>query len=92
MQLDIFIHSHENNAESQAHLDANKKHFTKQAIDVYEWLKSGKTLTGNEARDFLDIQHLPRRIADLRAGGINIQDRWIGNGHKRVKSYYIQQP
>ncbi len=86
------IHERENNEESQAHLDDNRQHFSNQCRQVYEWLKTGKTLTCKEAMNLMDIYHLPRRICDLREGGINIQSKKAGNGRAKFNVYYIPQP
>ena len=91
MQLDIFIHSKENNSESQENLENNKSHFTNQAKVVLNHLLNLGELTCDKANQIYGVKHLPRRIADLKANNnpYNIQSRWIGEGHKRVKSYYI---
>jgi Helix-turn-helix domain len=91
MQLDIFIHSKENNSESQENLENNKAHFANQAKVVLNHLLNLGELTCDEANEIYNIKHLPRRIANLRANGNphNVQSRWLGTGRNRVKSYYI---
>ena len=84
------VHSRENNARSQAHLDSNRKRFSNQCQLVYDWLMTGKTLTRKEAMNLLDIRHLPRRIADLREAGIDVKDKPAGNGRGKYNVYYLQ--
>ena len=79
-----FTHSEENNGESQAHLNKNRKGFNKNCLRVLNWLYEGKRLKvldcANEG-----VASLPRRIADLKDRGIEISDQWEGN----VKVYYM---
>lgn len=88
MQLEI--HYKENNDESQAHLDANRKHYTKQAMDVLRHLQTIGMIDSDIAREKYKIEHLARRIADLKANGnpYNIDGNKFG---KKLKSYFIKQ-
>lgn len=93
MQTELnFLHSKENNRESQLHLEDNCYHFDGQCLKVYELLKNGFRLSVIEAMNFTPrIMSLPRRIKDLRDRGIIIHDEWvIVNGKKTYKEYYLK--
>lgn len=83
LQFD-FLHRNENNAESQNHLNKNRKPFSSNCKKVRDRLLNGEELRvlqcANEG-----IASLPRRIKDLREGGIELSDRWEGN----IKVYYM---
>ena len=73
-------HFKENNAESEAHLHANRARFSAKCQLVFDRLMRGDRLTvlacANEG-----ISSLPRRILDLREARVSISDRWE-NGSK----------
>ena len=85
------VHVRENNPVSEAHLDANRFKFTGQCAVVFSLLQKGKHLTCKSAMNDHGIGHLPRRIADLKAAGANVQDAWLtdSQGKKICKEYYI---
>jgi hypothetical protein len=88
MQLDIFIHSVENNSESQAHLNENRAHFTDQCKKVLALLESGVRLTTVSAVDY-HILSLPRRILDLKQNGVKIEEEWLtGLGKRKIKVWF----
>jgi len=89
-QLQFTTHHRENNSRSESHLNAHRKHFSKQCTEIYELLKSGRKLTVREAVLELKINSLPRRVADLRAGGIQVLTEPVP-GTNCVR-YYIPQP
>jgi hypothetical protein len=75
----------ENNAQSQAHYDANMRKFSAQCKKVYSQMMRGESLTTADAlRD--GIGHLPRRIKDLRELGVKISDERMPDGYKK---YYM---
>lgn len=86
------IHTHENNSESQQHLEANKKHFSQQCLKVLELLLQGKRLTTANAPSY-KILSLPRRLKDLRENGIFVDEEWIldDTGKKVMKQWFIQE-
>lgn len=86
-QLEIdFLHSRENNNESEKHLKKNSKSFNQKCKLVYDRLMKGEELTvlqcANEG-----IASLPRRKKDITDKGFKISDRWDGN----IKVYYMSQ-
>jgi hypothetical protein len=85
------VHTSENNAASEAHLEANRFKFTGQCAVVFSLLQKGKRLTCKSAMNDYGIGHLPRRIADLKAAGMNILDHWLtdNEGKKICKEYFI---
>lgn len=88
-QLNFTTHIRENNSRSEAHLKAHKEHFSKQCTLLYNILKSGRKLTVFEAYSE-GIASLPRRVKDLREGGIKIDSETVP-GTKFIR-YFIQQP
>jgi len=92
LQMNFTTHSRENNPESQANLDANKPHFSKQCQLVWSLLQSGERLTVRDAMVKHNINSLPRRILDLREYFRKnylpdpIQTRHKENG---TKEYYL---
>jgi len=85
------VHEHENNPESQEHLDKNKKHFSKQCLKVLQLLLDGKRLTVKSAITHYEIWSLPRRILDLKENGINISEEWVKgtHGENKIKQYFL---
>lgn len=71
----IVPHRRENNAESQRTLDARRDHFTKKCAEVYRLLMAGQRLTVLACAN-AGIASLPRRILDLKQGGVAISDEW----------------
>lgn len=78
--LDFPVHQFENNIESQKHLDENKPRYSKQCRELLEVLKTGAKVTSTWARDNLQIEHLARRILDLKEAGIRIESNRIAGG------------
>lgn len=89
-QLQFTTHLRENNSRSESHLHDHKEHFSKQCTQVYELLKKGRKLTVREAVLELGINSLPRRCADLRAGGIRIETEKVP-GSNCVRYFIPQQ-
>jgi hypothetical protein len=59
---------------------------------VRDYLEHGRLLTNRRALLELGIGSLSSRIAELRAEGVNIQDRWERDGHgARLKTYFIPE-
>ena len=94
MQLELhFLHSKENNRESQFHLEDNCFHFEGQCLRVYELLKKGMRLSVIGAVNLSPpIMSLPRRIKDLRDKGIDVKSEWvIIDGKKLFTEYYLNK-
>lgn len=89
----LHTHLHENNQESQKHLEENAQKFSDQCLKVLEILNQGKRLTVLEAPKY-GILSLPRRIKDLRDRNkiTNIKDQWVKdtNGKKLWKEWWIE--
>ncbi len=89
--MNLQIHEHENNPESQSNLEKNKTRFSKQCLLVLELLLQGKRLTTINAPSY-GILSLPRRIADLREkNGIYVNERWIKphNSSVEIKEWFL---
>lgn len=82
------VHLFENNAASQCHLDDNRVHFSKQCLKVFDWLMTGEGLTVLWAANN-GVASLPRRIKDLKACGVLIDDSWSFAMCAKVKYYYM---
>lgn len=80
------VHQHENNLESETHLEKNKKHFSAQCLKVCELLLIGKRLTTMNAPSY-GILSLPRRILDLKENGVFFDERWIDKGGTKIKEW-----
>jgi aminoglycoside N3'-acetyltransferase len=85
MQLPIDFNTPQNTAENQMQYDAIKHRFGAQCQRLYEWLRSGKSITVKEAMNELNIGDPRARIRDLREV-MEIKDRLIEG---RVKEYFI---
>ena len=85
MQLPIDFNTPQNTAENQVQYDAIKHRFGAQCQRLYEWLRSGKSITVKEAMNELNIGDPRARIRDLREV-MEIKDR-LTQG--RVKEYFI---
>ena len=59
---------------------------------ILNHLLAGKRLSNMEAYDLYGMTCCLRRISELRAKGIVIQDEIIKKNGKRYKSYWIEQP
>ena len=59
---------------------------------ILDHLLSGKKISNMEAYDQYGMTCCLRRISELRAKGIVIQDEIIKKNGKRYKSYWIEQP
>lgn len=59
---------------------------------ILNHLLAGKRLSNMEAYDQYGMTCCLRRISELRAKGIVIQDEIIKKNGKRYKSYWIEQP
>jgi len=59
---------------------------------ILNHLLSGKKISNMEAYDQYGMTCCLRRISELRAKGIVIQDEIIKKDGKRYKSYWIEQP
>jgi hypothetical protein len=82
------VHVIENNALSQAFLDANRFKFNTKCKEVFQRLIEGERMTVLEAAN-TGISSLPRRIKDLREFGIRISDNWIKKGNSEVIEYFM---
>ena len=85
MQLPIDFNTPQNTAENQMQYDAIKHRFGAQCQRLYEWLRSGKSITVKEAMNELNIGDPRARIRDLREV-MEIKDRLLEG---RVKEYYL---
>jgi hypothetical protein len=85
MQLPIDFNTPQNTAENQMQYDAIKHRFGAQCQRLYEWLRSGKSITVKEAMNELNIGDPRARIRDLREV-MEIKDRLLEG---RVKEYFI---
>lgn len=59
---------------------------------ILNHLLAGKRISNMEAYDQYGMTCCLRRISELRAKGIVIQDEIIKKNGKRYKSYWIEQP
>ena len=90
MQIEMnFLHSRENNAESEINLAKQADKLNKQCSQVLNILMTGEKLTSWSAMVNHHIGHLARRILDLKQKGYAIQDRWIEENGSRFKEYFI---
>lgn len=90
MQTELnFLHTRENNAESQANLQQQAGHLNKQCSQVFNILMTGERLTSWSAMVHYHIGHLARRIADLRDKGYPIKDEWVEENGMRFKKYFL---
>lgn len=78
-------HDKENNAESQIHLEKNRKRFSKKCEELLRRLLNGEKLKFADC--VRDIGDLRRRSLDLIELGIPIQRKFL-NG-ENIKTYYI---
>ncbi len=105
-QLDIFgqakkrefdVHKKENNTESQETLDTHREDWKEQCRIVFDFLMEGNTVTRREAmigiyvdEEVHSIGDSTRRIHDLRAYGVKIDDEVIENS-KGAKRWLMTQ-
>jgi hypothetical protein len=89
-QLQFTTHHRENNSRSESHLKAHKAHFSEQCTKLYNILKTGTKLTVLEAMTDHGIGSLPRRVKDLKDGGIKIDFEKVPG--TRYIRYFIPQP
>lgn len=89
----IEIHDVENNLQSQAILEKNKIHFSKQCMIIYNALISGYRLTTSMALIGIEVNgeihkigDLRRRIKDLKDNGIKISEQL---NKDRYKVWYM---
>ena len=59
---------------------------------ILNHLLAGKSISNMEAYEQYGMTCCLRRISELRAKGIVIQDEIIKKNGKRYKSYWIEQP
>ncbi len=59
---------------------------------ILNHLLAGKRISNMEAYDKYGMTCCLRRISELRAKGVVIQDEIIKKNGKRYKSYWIEQP
>lgn len=79
----------ENNAESQAHFEANKDRFSKQCKIVYDALMKGERLTTTKALLQYKVGDLRRRVKDLKdMWKVPVESEIIEG---KYKEYYITQ-
>lgn len=88
------VHQYENNAESQQILDNYRVHFTDQCAAIYPYLMRGGKLTSHTALlgirhngELVQIGHLPRRIADLKALNVRLSFNMVNS----YKEWYISE-
>lgn len=87
MQGNIFVHSKENNSESQGILEASRERLENQCSKLLRLFKEGKRLTVRDAMIDYGIGDLRRRVKDLKESGWDIKSEMIGFGFKR---YWIE--
>lgn len=81
LDFNNIVHIRENNAHSEAILDANYDKLNKQCQLVYFLLKQTR-LTVREAMVSYNIGDLRRRVCDLRQAGIEVKDNILPGGSK----------
>src|SRR5688572_15654283 len=86
IEYDSVVHLHENNIESQEHLDNNRHKFNQKCKIVFGWLISGRRIKVLEAA-IEGVSSLPRRIKDLKDKGVLISDEWAGD----VKEWFMDK-
>lgn len=87
MQTNLFVHSKENNRESQGILEASRERLENQCAKLLRLFKEGKRLTVRDAMIHHGIGDLRRRVKDLKESGWDIKSEMIGFGFKR---YWIE--
>lgn len=79
-QLD-FIHTLENNPQSQSILDNNRKRFNGQAKKVLDYLMKTNLIDCDKAKELFGVRHLPRRILDIEeATGVKPSRKYSKSG------------
>lgn len=89
-----YVHSRDNNSDSQNHLEANEQHFNAQCKKILALLRKGEVLTQRRGMIEFDIGDTRRRISELREGGIVISDEWILDDDGKVtkcKKWFIPE-
>lgn len=90
MQTELnFLHTRENNAESQANLQQQAGHLNKQCSQVLNILMTGERLTSWSAMVHYHIGHLARRCLDLKEKGYDIKSEWRTENGARFKEYFL---
>lgn len=77
-----FVHTQENNRESETILEDNYDRLNKQCVLVLSLLKQGYRLTVRDAIIDHGIGDLRRRIKDLKDFGIKIDSETLKGGSK----------
>jgi hypothetical protein len=86
------IHEHENNQESQNHLDANLDKFKGDCRIVMQMLYSGLRLTARDLEKNYDIDG--RRLRDvIKARPDVVKKEWVkqADGKTKYMEYYIEK-
>ncbi len=83
------VHYHENNTDSQIHLNNNREHFGEQCQRVYQAMMNGERISSewgfNQQLKMVDSM---RRARELQASGIKITREWIkAEGKNSYKEY-----
>ncbi len=76
------VHIGENNNESQQILQSNYKRLNNNCKILFDALMRGERLTGKTIISKYNMFEYRRRIADLKAAGVQIKEKVLGNGTK----------
>ncbi len=83
IDFDKVLHSKENNRHSQQILEDNHLRLSNNCKIIYEALLRGEKLTGQSIVSKYGMLEYRRRIADLKAAGIEIKETILFNGCKQ---------
>lgn len=65
-----------------------------QTVGIFEYMRDVGPITGLIAMNELGCMRLPARIAELKAAGVDVKDRWVEHTNrngvkKRFKEYSL---
>ena len=75
-------HTRENNSHSETILFDQYERLNHNCKIIYEVLKRGYKLTGRDIVSKYGMMEYRRRIADIRAAGIEVKEEVLSNGAK----------
>ena len=75
-------HTRENNKHSETILFDQYERLNHNCKIIYEALKRGERLTGRDIVTRFGMMEYRRRIADIRAAGVEIKEEVLSNGAK----------
>ena len=94
------VHTRENNPESQAHLNANRKRWSAQNELIFKAMERGERPNNYDSKvynpetgQYQRIGHLPKRIEEIRRHieeeklEYVVKDKWMDN--VRFKEYFL---